>query len=196
VTKWRAYILSGGRSSRFGSDKARAAVEGRPLISRVAESLQPVSHSVVVVADEADKYDDLSLTTIADPVSHLGPLGGLQTALAHLLSNRGEGWLLLAACDHTEIRTGWIAQLAATPTDSCQCVAFYDSAWQPFPGLYHTSLLPPIEKLFTAGRRSIQALLDSTDALSVPLPDDWPSIAQINTVDQWRQVVGGRMPES
>ena len=34
-------ILAGGQSSRFGSDKAAALHQGRPLINHVADALRP-----------------------------------------------------------------------------------------------------------------------------------------------------------
>jgi molybdopterin-guanine dinucleotide biosynthesis protein A len=74
------YLLAGGRSSRFGSDKARAELAGVPLILRLAHQVEPVASPLVVVADRRDKYLDLGLTTIADALPGLGPLGGLLTA--------------------------------------------------------------------------------------------------------------------
>lgn len=68
------YILAGGRSSRFGSDKARAALHGRPMIVRIAELLRPVAESMIVVAEQSDKYADLGLLTIADAIPGQGPL--------------------------------------------------------------------------------------------------------------------------
>ena len=50
-----AYILSGGRSSRFGSDKARALAAGKPLILHAADTVAPVAASITVVADRPDK---------------------------------------------------------------------------------------------------------------------------------------------
>ena len=60
-----AYILAGGRSVRFGSDKARALVEGEPLIRRVADGLAQVTGSITAVAQQADAYADLGVKHVA-----------------------------------------------------------------------------------------------------------------------------------
>ena len=45
-----AYILAGGKSSRFGSDKARAQVGGEALVARIARLAREagVSRGVVI----------------------------------------------------------------------------------------------------------------------------------------------------
>ncbi len=74
-------ILSGGRSSRFGSDKARALLRFVPLIVHVVRTAESVASRVTVVADTADKYAGLGLKTIVDLTPGLGPIGGLNTVL-------------------------------------------------------------------------------------------------------------------
>src|SRR5437879_3536860 len=98
------YILAGGKSRRFGSDKARAILDGKPLILHVADALRPIASSLTVVADISGKYDDLALTTITDLQPGLGPLGGLFTAL----NDCRHPWLLLAPCDFAGIQPRWI----------------------------------------------------------------------------------------
>ena len=43
-------VLAGGRSSRFGSEKALAEMEGRPLLVHVLARLQPACAAVAVSA--------------------------------------------------------------------------------------------------------------------------------------------------
>lgn len=172
------YLLAGGQSSRFGSDKARAEVGGAALLVRLARSLQPLAASVTVVADRAGKYQDLGLVTIADAVPGLGPLGGLQTALAHA---GGPGWTLVASCDLLELRAEWIERLWEHTTDGTRAVAYRDRFWQAFPGLYHTSLLPQIEHRLRSGDGAVWRLLQEAPAVGLPLPADWPVVAQMNT---------------
>ena len=55
------YILAGGRSRRFGRDKARATTGGAALVVRLAELLTPVAQSITVIAGRPGAYDDLGL---------------------------------------------------------------------------------------------------------------------------------------
>ena len=60
------YILAGGQSRRFGQDKARALVEGSPLLLHVARAAEPLGGEMRVVAAQEGEYQDLGLETVAD----------------------------------------------------------------------------------------------------------------------------------
>jgi molybdopterin-guanine dinucleotide biosynthesis protein A len=176
MDKVPVYILAGGKSNRFGCDKARVEVEGRPLLVRVATSLQPVAAEVIVIADRPGKYRDLGFETIADRRPGLGPLGGLQAALSH----RNDGWLLLASCDRIGIRPEWLQALFAGRTNGAPAVVFRGEIWQPLPALYHTRLAPEVDAAIDAGRLTPWMLLEQTGAMALDLPEDWEQSLDIN----------------
>lgn len=175
------YILAGGRSRRFGSDKARAPLAGEPLLVRVAHALEPVAQRIAVVADRADRYRDLGCVTLADRVAESGPLGGLHAALHDRLERDGPGWLLLASCDLLEIRLPWIERLLARATNEVAAVAFRDARWQPLLALYHTVLLEAVEAQLGAGRRALHELLERGPSAALAPPADLPATWQANT---------------
>ncbi len=174
------YILAGGKSSRFGSDKARALLDEQPLVVRVQQMLMPFASRVTAVADRADKYADLGLRTIADLHVGLGPVAGLETALADLSPD--EPWLLLCSCDAIILRRSWIDRLldAAGQADHA-AIAFRADRWQPMPALYARSALPAVREQLKADQRSFQQLLGRLDTAAIPLPPDWPDQWQANT---------------
>lgn len=87
-----AVVLAGGASSRFGSDKLAASLDGRPLLHHALEAVAAVAGSIVVViAPEAPvpSIPDglVSRVVIArDVATHGGPLAGLGAGLATLLT--------------------------------------------------------------------------------------------------------------
>jgi len=184
------YILAGGKSSRFGRDKARVEINGQPLLAHVARLLEPVATDITVVADRAGKYRDLGFETIADRRPGLGPLGGLQAALSHCR----KGWLLCASCDRIGIRPGWLQALFAGRKNGVKAVLFRGSIWQPLPGLYHTSLAKEVNAAVAAGRLTPWALLEQTDTVALELPDDWGTSLDINEPGELEKVAskGGR----
>lgn len=184
------YILAGGRSSRFGSDKARAVFGGEPLIVRLAKQIQPVAREVTIVADVADKYADLGLSTIADLRPGLGPLGGIETALVHAQHPRGTNvdWCVIFSCDLTLIRPAWIELLAAGRRSDSLVAAFSDSRGRhPLPGLYHIHLLSVVRACLGAGRRALNELVDGVAHVDLPVPGDWPEVAQVNTLEDLKK---------
>ncbi len=172
------YILAGGRSSRFGSDKARAVLDGESLILRVARILAPVAASVSVVADRAGKYDDLGLRTIADAAPGLGPLAGLATALTDMGHAK---WLMLCSCDAVVLKAEWLAALLASRADTVDAIAYRGAKWQPMPALFAASSLSRVQTQLHTDKRSMQRLLDDLATVALPMPAEWPERWQVNS---------------
>ena len=170
-----AYILCGGLSQRFGSDKARTLVDGQPQLLHLAGSLRAVGHDVFYVADRAERYRDLGITCLVDEQSQCGPLAGLGSALQHRAAQptmsdgctRAAGWLLLVNCDQALWDAGWFEQLwvAATANLSTKVAAYHDTAWQPLPALVHVGLLDEVAIRLQAGRLSLQQLLSDMESI-------------------------------
>jgi molybdopterin-guanine dinucleotide biosynthesis protein A len=177
VTGWSAYVLAGGKSTRFGSDKALAELDGEPLILRLARAVAPVARELIVVAERADKYASLGLPTIGDVLPDRGPLGGLLTALEHAPT---PAQILLVTCDLVVFEASWVETLA-TSAEGARAVAFRDDRWQPFPGLYHTELGGDARRAVARGELGMGRFLDTVSARAVPLPRDWPPLVQANT---------------
>ncbi|MFI5380288.1 MAG: NTP transferase domain-containing protein [Tepidisphaerales bacterium] len=186
------YILAGGRSSRFGSDKARALLAGRPLIAHVAEQARPCASCITVVADQVGKYDDLGLRTICDLDPGNGPVGGLQTAL-HDCS--APGWLAVVPCDLAGLKTAWITSLLARCADGPVAIALKGDRWEPLLALYHTSLRDRVDRRVAAGLLAMHNLLDDHNAIAVPLPSGWPAVCQVNTRDDLDKLSAMSAPE-
>lgn len=163
-----AYVLAGGRSARFGSDKALAPVAGHPLIQHAATALRNAGCAVTVVAERPGKYDALGLPTIADEQIGLGPLGGLLTALRHVGAAPAPG-ILVVACDLHGWTQAWAAALLAAPPEAA--IALFDTdPLQPLLGRYATALLPIVERRIGEGRLSVHGLLEECAPLRIPSP--------------------------
>ncbi|HUD93170.1 molybdenum cofactor guanylyltransferase [Sphingobium sp.] len=83
-------VLAGGRSSRFGSDKAMALLDGKTLLDHAMAGLAPHVTEVVICGREGGLTDR--------PRPDMGPLGGLNAALHHALSHGFTG-VLTTGCD-------------------------------------------------------------------------------------------------
>lgn len=91
-------VLTGGRSSRFGSDKAAAEWNGRTLAEHAAACIGQHVDAVVTVGPGG--VPDL-------PAPGLGPLGGIAGALDHAAAN-GFDSVLTVACDMPRLPTALI----------------------------------------------------------------------------------------
>ena len=184
MKKYPVYILSGGFSSRFGRDKALVPVDGLPLLMRVAEQLKPIASQITSVADRPGKYDELGIQTIGDIEPHLGPLGGLKTALSHLRESsptKSGGWLFLSACDLLGIRQSWLELLSSNLRAEKEALAVvFGHPLEPLFGFYHTDSLPLIDPFLYSENRSMKRFLSSIGTAVVPKPADWSELFVIN----------------
>lgn len=129
-------ILAGGRSSRFGSDKALHMHKGKPLIAHVADALQGQCADVVVCGRSWGE-----LTGLNDrPAPGLGPMGGLCAALHHA-AGTGFDAVLAAPCDLVGIPADTALQLLPGP-------AVAEGQW--LLGLWPTALAARLEALLLA----------------------------------------------
>jgi len=72
-------IIAGGLSTRFGSDKAFAMIDGCTMIEHAIDALRPQVEALVLCGREQP-----GIETISDrPARRIGPLGGLNAALHH-----------------------------------------------------------------------------------------------------------------
>ena len=176
------FILAGGKSSRFGSDKARALVNGKPLIGVLAERLRSHAASITVVADVAGKYADLNLETIGDDEPGLGPIGGLKTALRVLNESvAGGDWFLVLSCDLVGFDPQWLESLLAARTSVARAIAFKGERWEPLIALYQRSIRADVDRALAADERSMWKLLERVSATAIPLPATWTDAVQANT---------------
>jgi molybdopterin-guanine dinucleotide biosynthesis protein A len=84
-------VLAGGRSSRFGSDKALAVMpDGRTLLDHAIAGLTPHVAQVMICGRDGGLADR--------PAPDMGPLGGLNAALHHA-QQHGFCGVLTTGCD-------------------------------------------------------------------------------------------------
>ncbi len=147
-------VLAGGRSTRFGSDKALAELGGRTLLSRAVEALESQCNAVVVVGREV-----APVPTLMDwPRADMGPLGGIVAALHHA-RNAGYDEVLTCSVDSVGLDDNLAAQLQPAPA---YCAS------QPVIGLWPTTASTSLDALLASDdRHSMRAFAELVGARAV-----------------------------
>lgn len=149
-------VLAGGQSTRFGSDKALAELDGHSLLARAVDTLSGWCEYVVVVGRET-----APAPTLPDwPGPDMGPLGGIAAAL-HLARDEGYEAVLTIGVDSVGLPEDLPDLLAPAP-------AFLES--QPVVGLWPVSAAGTVEAVLTGqGRHSMLAFAEAIGARGVKL---------------------------
>lgn len=91
---WTGVVLAGGKSSRMGRDKALIEIDGRTMLDRALDKLDPHCAELLVIGG-SEKYGHVGPFVIADEWPGKGPLGGIATAMRYASNDK----LLVIACD-------------------------------------------------------------------------------------------------
>ena len=158
--KFSGAVLAGGRSSRFGQDKASYLYQGKPLAVWALESFTAASERFVVSSRpynfNVPVYPDLY------PGSSLG---GLHAALTYAKHD----WVALAACDMPFLTPDyWQQLLAHTENVHAVVVSGPEGKREPLAALYHKSLLPLAETQLKNSQLKIQTFIQKADARILP----------------------------
>lgn len=146
-----AYIIAGGKSSRFGEDKALFKYRGKPLIEHVIEAVLPVFTRIAIVGNNAEKFKYLGLPTHDDIVAPIGPLGGVYSALHQADTNR----IFIFACDMPDINSGLIRYMVEHSENADVVVPVIGGFYEPLHAIYSKSCIAPMETLIQEGKRQI-----------------------------------------
>ena len=90
----KALILTGGKSSRMGTDKSKLEIGGVTLLERTIGLIKPLTESIYISVAH-DDTEQHPLPTIKDLEPSPGPLGGLHAAFARAFAFFFCAWLRL-----------------------------------------------------------------------------------------------------
>ena len=167
------YVLTGGRSSRFGRNKAFADVDGIPMAVHVAERIRPVVDSVALVGP-AITYGDLGLRVIEDSVDDFGPVAGILAAV----EDSAAPWVLVVACDLPNIRPQFLEMLLrraeSSKVDAVIPLAT-DGREQPLCAVYSKSMVEPLRQAVKSGVAKVTTAISGA-ALAYLLPPEYAAL--------------------
>lgn len=147
-------VLAGGQSTRFGSDKALAELDGHTLITRAVDALSGWCEMVVIAGRESGPAP-----CIPDwPRAGMGPLGGIAAGLRHA-QDLDYASILTCGVDSVALPQDLLAILSPAP-------AYLET--QPVIGHWNVEAAGAVEAILQSeGRHSMLAFAKSVDARAV-----------------------------
>jgi molybdopterin-guanine dinucleotide biosynthesis protein A len=182
--KITAIALSGGKSSRMGSDKALLEIHGETLLSRTSRIALQVADSIYIVARSQEQYQSLriccqdSIRLVLDQKFD-GALVGFWQGL-NAIADDPPDWILLLACDlpniQSDILQTWASQLDTLPKTAIAYLPRHEEdnsdqsrkQWEPLCGFYRWQCRESLAEFIEKGQRSFQKWLDTQEVVEIP----------------------------
>lgn len=201
-------ILAGGRATRYGgANKAGLDVgDGRTILEHLVGELSAAGVGDVIVcsSDEIARAANVpALHAVQDTRSHLGPLAGVEAALAYFAGlgadvsskPRHEATVLLA-CDMPGVTAEVISALIDAFCGGAGRIVVAETAdfsWQPLCSVVHNGILADVRASLDAGRLGVQRLWRELGAVGVRFADD-RAFFNVNTPEdmaRWQEIHRG-----
>lgn len=177
-------VIAGGRSVRFGGEKAVALLAGKPLLLWAAERLARSCASVAINARSGTESSLLAeaegMTVLHDaPGDAAGPLSGVKAGLLWA-KERGADAIAVSPCDVPLLPDDLFMRLIAAAGRGAS-MAETSEGHQPLCAVWPVSALPELtERLADGAHPPTWATLDSLGAVRVTFPEA-SSFANVNT---------------
>lgn len=136
-------ILSGGKSSRMGSDKALLTVGDETIIERITDLMKSIFSDVHIVTNTPEDYKFLNIPLYEDIFKNKGPLSGIHSGLHH--SSTKENFFI--SCDLPIISKELIKYIVEFKSDKSIRYCIASGRQHYLAGVYSKNLIPEIEKI-------------------------------------------------
>ncbi len=165
--KAAAIILSGGKSSRMGTNKALLKLNEKTTIERMVDILKVYFNDLILVTNDMDSYQSLGVKMVSDHYPGKGPLAGFHAGLK--ASDYDVNFIV--ACDMPFIS----GELAATLVEKIDhydaLVPVINGKKQTLCAVFRKKTVDKMEECIENGRLPIKHLLDHLNVLYVTEKD-------------------------
>jgi molybdenum cofactor guanylyltransferase len=165
-------VLTGGASSRMGSDKALLVVDGEALVWRQVSTLMRAgADPVVAIGGDRVGLGHLGLRVVADVAPGGGPLVGIATALGHFASTSTH--VAIVACDMPRLDVDTVSRLVDTAradTRADVVAAAQSGRAEPLCAVWRVATARPlVDAALAAGERAVHQVLGTLALVSVEI---------------------------
>jgi len=164
-------ILAGGKSLRYGRNKALEVIRGKSLIEHAVASLCRLCDPVLMVANDLTLYLHLRAVLVQDAIPEQGPLGGIYTAL--LFSPHP--WILAKATDMPLLVEDLATMMLTLREGHDVVLPILNDRYEPLLALYSRRCLAPVAAALEKGERKIVSFFPKVRVKVLP-EADWRTV--------------------
>ena len=134
-------ILSGGQSTRMGTDKALIQFNGKTLLENAIEICKPVCHEIIISSNNPD-HETFGYQVVPDEIKNCGPISGIYSCLKKSTMN----WNFFISVDSAFVTEDFVQFLISETGEFDAVVPIHENGKEPLVALYHKNCLPVIHE--------------------------------------------------
>jgi len=187
-------ILSGGKCSRIGLNKAFLEINGERLIDRTVRNFRELFEEIILVTNDPLLYLDQDVTLVTDIYKGKGPLGGLYAGLFYASSD----YAFLGACDMPYLNVEFIRYMMGRASKYDVVVPETADGFHPLHAIYSRRCLPVIKSLLIRDRLKMTGCFKGMRVLYIQesvirrYDSEGRMFLNINTEQDLQQVLASR----
>ena len=184
-------ILSGGKNTRMGENKAFIEIEGAPIVSRIHNLFKELFKEVVIVTNQRELFKNFDSKIYSDLLPNKGVLGGLYTGLFFSTFH----YSFCVACDMPFIKKSLVQYIIKNIDGEDVVVPRTIDGLQPMHAVYSKNCLDPIINIIEQGKYKI---IDIYNRVNVKIIEEKyfisidpfrESFININTPEELRSII-------
>ena len=187
-------ILSGGKSTRMGENKAFIELEGVPIVRRIYTLFKELFQEVIIVTNQQELFKNFDSKIYSDLIPNQGALGGLYTGLYFSTFQ----YSFCVACDMPFIKKALVQYIINHIEGEDVIVPRTEDGLQPLHAIYSKNCLDPIKIIMEQGKYKI---IDFYNRVNVKIVEEKDftvldplreSFINVNTPDELHSIIKGR----
>lgn len=176
-------ILTGGKSSRMGRNKAFLKLNGEVIIEKTVRLFKGLFDEVILVTNSPDEYKYLNTRIVSDIYPQGGSLIGIYSGLYHASSQ----YSFVAACDMPFLKKDFIEYLIKQTDNYDIVIPFSKDGQEPLHAVYSRACLKPMEGQIKKGNLKIIDVIPAVNVRRIekdeiiPFDPEFTSFINVNT---------------
>ena len=133
-------ILTGGKSTRMGTDKALLKIGDETLLERAVNLCKPVC-SQILISSDSPAHDFYGLKRVADEFPGCGPMSGIYSCLKQAETE----WCFVISVDSAFITVDFVKFLISQTGNNLAVIPSHSGSIEPLVAMYNKKCLLHIE---------------------------------------------------